>query len=197
MGLISAPQMLLIGSGGRNSGKTVFACAVIEKFRSRCDLAAAKVTVIRERSGECPRGGAGCGVCSSLDGAYCLTEETAAEGSKDTQRLLAAGAKRVYWLRVLDEYLEEGATALLDALGKDTLVVCESNSLRKAVEPGLFLMFIHTGDPVMKSSAQAVRAYADRIVTTDGRRFDFDAGGIEIREGRWTVRPDAEIRACE
>lgn len=186
--MLYAPRMLLTGSAGRNSGKTVFACDVLRRFASEEDIVAAKVTTIQERGGACPRGGDGCGVCSSLETDYCITEETAKDGPKDTQRLLAAGAKRVYWLRVLKEHLEQGARALLETIGDDHLTICESNSLRAVVEPGLFLLFRRRQSNEFKASAKAVRRWADRVVVFDGNRFDVDPGAICLVDGHWMMR---------
>ena len=189
--MLEAPNMLLIGSGGKNSGKTAFACSVIEKFRERRDVMAAKVTVIRGGERACPRGGEGCGVCTSLEGDYCLTEERIAGSEKDTHRLLDAGARSVYWLRVLSEHLEEGAAELLERIGGDVPLVCESNSLRNGVSPGLFLMLRHADSQEMKASARAVLDYADRLVLTDGRAFDFEPGSIELVDGQWAMHHPA------
>ena len=186
--MIYAPNILLVGSTGRDSGKTTFACSLINRLRARHEIVAAKVTTIQERDGTCPRGGEGCGVCATLEGRYCVTEETVRGGAKDTQRLLDAGAAKVYWLRVRKEHLMEGAAALLDVLGKDRLAVCESNSLRAVVEPGLFFMFRHSDAKTLKPSAKGVRAHADRIVTFDGAAFDLDPADMGVAGNRWTFR---------
>ncbi len=184
--------MILIGAAGRDAGKTVFACGVIRRFHD-VPVMAAKVTAVQERDGTCPRGGEGCGVCSSLEGAYCLTEETQAGETKDTQRLLAAGACRVFWLRVLKADLEAGARALLEALGPETPVICESNSLRTVVEPGIFIMVRHRAANIVKVSAQGVQQFADDIVYSDGEKFDFDMDRIGLVDKHW-VLADSEAQ---
>ena len=189
--MIYAPNMLLIGSAGRDSGKTTFACALMERFRDRHEIIAAKVTTVQERDGTCPRGGEGCGVCAAIEGRYCITEETASGGTKDTQRLLRAGAHKVYWLRVLREHLAEGATALIEAIGKDRLAVCESNSLRTVLEPGLFLLFRHSDMKTTKTSASAVLEHVDKAIVWDGARFDFDVRDMVAAGSRWTFRYEA------
>ncbi len=192
--MIAAPNLILIGAAGRDAGKTAFACELIRRFRD-APVMAAKVTAVQERDGTCPRGGEGCGVCSSLEGAWCLTEETQAGEAKDTQRLLASGARRVFWLRVLKADLEAGARALLDVLGPDTPVICESNSLRTVVEPGVFVMVRHRDAKTVKGSAQSVQQFADAVVVSDGARFDFDLDRIGLVDGRWILaRPEQEER---
>lgn len=186
--LLCAPHMIMLGSTGRDCGKTVFACELIRRFRARGKLMGVKVTTVQERDGLCPHGGEGCGACSSLAENYALTEETEAEGTKDTQRLLASGADRVLWLRVLREHLDEGARALLEAVGPDTLVVCESNSLRTAIEPGVFLMIQPQNASNVKASARRVIDLADRQVVSNGVAFDFDWDALESRDGRWILK---------
>ena len=135
--MIELAGMLMVGALGRGSGKTELACSLIKKFNSKCDIVGIKVTTIEDADAGCPHG-PGCGACSSLDGDYDITEEADSESDKDTCRMLAAGAGRVFWLRAMKTHLEEGISALLDIIGNDVICVCESNSLRQVVEPGAF-----------------------------------------------------------
>lgn len=185
--MIKLDGMLMIGSAGANVGKTELACALLRKFSKSCDITGIKVTTIKEKDGQCPRGGEGCGVCSSLDGVYCITQETESSSDKDTARLLRAGASRVFWLRVLKEHLPEGLTALLDIIGPNTVSICESNSLRQVVEPGLFLMARSHDLKDWKGSARQVKKYADRIVISDGSGFNLDLDRIKLINGKWTL----------
>lgn len=165
--MIKLDGMLMIGSAGSNVGKTELACALLNKFSKNHDIVGIKVTTIKDKDGQCPRGGEGCGVCSSLEGNFCITEETNKTSGKDTARLLAAGADRVFWIRVPKEHLVESITALLDVIGPEAVSICESNSLRQVVEPGLFLMARNNDSDAWKSSARQVRKYADRIIVSD------------------------------
>ena len=183
--MIKLDGMLMIGSAGRNAGKTVLACAAIKKFCKSTNITGIKVTTIKAKDGTCPRGGRGCGVCSSLDGNFCITEELKRNSSKDTSRLLAAGASRVFWLRVMRSHLKQGLNALLSIIGPDAVSICESNSLRHVVEPGLFLMVTAPNLKKWKASAQDVRRYVDKVVVSDGSNFDFDIDEIKLTQRRW------------
>jgi molybdopterin-guanine dinucleotide biosynthesis protein A len=185
--MIQLNGMLMIGSAQSNVGKTELACALLKKFSKSCDLTGIKVTTIKEQDGKCPRGGEGCGVCSSLEGVYHITEELNRNSGKDTARLLAAGATRVFWLRVLKEHLSEGVIALLEIIGKDAISICESNSLREIIEPGLFLITRNKDSNAWKNSAQRLRKYADRIVVSDGSSFDLSLDRIKLAGGKWTL----------
>ena len=181
----------MVGASDRNIGKTEFACSLIRKFGSQHNIIGIKVTTIEQADDGCPRGGRGCGVCATLEGNFCITEETDSQSDKDTCRMLAAGAKRVFWLRALKHHLKEGTNALLAAIGTDAASVCESNSLRLIVEPGLFFMFKAVDSDKCKLSAASVEKYADRVVLFDGNQFNIDINSIKLVDGKWAMKMDA------
>lgn len=179
----------MIGATGRNSGKSTLACRLIERHTRTADVVGVKVTTIRERGiGECPRGGEGCGACSSLEGDWAITEELGQHPDKDTGRMRTAGARRVYWLRVCQEHLEDGFRALLETVGPDAPVICEATGARQVVLPGLFLMALDPGTDDIKPSAVGVRHLADREVLFDGTEFDLPLETVQWHNGRWTLR---------
>lgn len=194
--MIHLPNLLLIGSAGRNTGKTELACSILRSFSPRGRIAGLKVTTIRERGASCPRGGEGCGVCATLEGEYLLTEESDGDPTKDTARLKEAGARPVYWLRTLADSLEPAFEAALRDLPAHTPVVCESNSLRRVVEPGLFLMVERPGSTQVKETAAAVWDLADRVVTIDTGRGAAGVSGpppadLSLTGGGWALREEA------
>ncbi len=180
--MISLPHWLLIGAAGRNAGKTALACALITRH---APVAAVKVTVVRPSDRGCPKGGDGCGVCSSVNEVpYWIRAETDPASPKDTARLLAAGASPVLWLCTRQAALPEALADLLSRLPPGP-VLAESNSLRHLVAPGLFLMVRLAGDPATKPSARAVLPHVDRVVVSDGATFDLDIGDVVFRDGAW------------
>ncbi len=189
--MIDIPCMIMVGAGDRNIGKTEFVCSLIRKFGSEHNIIGIKVTTINELDSSCPRGGEGCGVCARLEGNFCITEETNNLSNKDTCRMLAAGAKKVFWLRVLKNHFEEGITALLEVIGNDQIMICESNSLRSIVEPGLFFMVRNGKATRCKPSAKEVIRYADDIVLFDGNQFDIDINSIKLVNGKWAMKMNA------
>ncbi len=188
---MNIPTMLMIGAAGRNVGKTEFACALIRRLASRRDVVGVKITTIREEGGACPRGGAGCGVCASLQGAYLVTEETDPASGKDTARMLKAGASRVLWLRVCHANLEEGVRALMDLLPGDAPIVCESNSAREVIKPGYFVIIRDKKSKTIKESCQRVLALADRQILFDGAGWDTQPSGLLFDHGQWSWHMDA------
>lgn len=184
--MIDLPNWLLIGAAGRNAGKTALACALIAKHRP---ITAVKITVVRpENTSGCPRGGDGCGVCSSVNEIpYWIRSETNPDSPKDTARLLAAGADPVLWMCCRQSHLPEALDDLLSRL-PDLPVIAESNSLRHLVTPGLFLMVRLAGDPATKPSAKAVLPLVDRVVVSDGAVFDLDIEDVVHQDGAWRLR---------
>ncbi|MBT3377733.1 MAG: hypothetical protein HN742_06285 [Lentisphaerae bacterium] len=181
------PGMVMIGAAGRNVGKTEYACSLIRAVAPVQPVTGLKVTTVSERNGPCPRGGTGCGVCSSLDGDFCLTEERNTSSNKDTCRMLEAGARQVFWLRVLKDALATGAEALKAALPLDVPIVCESNSLRGVLEPDLFLIIRERGAAEAKQSAANVMAYADQVILFDKTGFDVPPAAVGWAKGVWRL----------
>jgi hypothetical protein len=181
----------MVGSFTRNSGKTELACQIIRRHADGEPIVGLKVTTVERTDGRCPHGDTGCGVCSSHAEPWVLSRELDREPPKDTCRLLASGAHAVHWLRVLRSELAGGAAELLRHVPTGRLSVCESNSLRTIVEPGLFLQVRAADSARSKPSARAVAHLADRVVVSDGRSFDLDLDRLAVVDGRWVLRRDA------
>jgi len=174
--MLHAPAMLLIGSTERHLGKTGLVCALIRALSPPHPVTAVKVSSPHQGPGARP-----------LDGPFRITEETRPGRRKDTQRMLKAGAHQALWLEVVPADLEAGAAALLERIGTDTLTICESNSLRTVLEPGLFLVLRGKAAEPVKASAQRVLDLADSLVAAGDGRFDLDLEGIAVVEGRWKL----------
>jgi hypothetical protein len=151
-------RLIIIGSTGRNSGKTFLAAELIRRF-DESPLTALKVTSIERLNDVCPRNGKGCGACA-ISGNFCLEEELSDSGSKDTTLLRAAGADRVFWLRCLRTALAEGFAAFLKHCGGGP-IICESNSLRELVNPAIFIMIRDSGGGKSKPSAEKAAEKSD------------------------------------
>jgi molybdopterin-guanine dinucleotide biosynthesis protein A len=184
------PAMAMIGAAARRVGKTAFACALIRQSAA-AGAVGLKITVIREPGSGCPRGGRGCGVCGGLAGNYAITEETRSGERKDTERMLAAGAARVLWLRVRRPHLEGGIRALRRRVPAGVPAVCESNSARSVLEPGVFLVLREAGSRRLKASCRRVLHHADRVVRFGGDGWDFPPERVVFTHGRWLLRQEA------
>jgi len=167
MELLKIEQMILIGSTGRNSGKTTLAVELIKKWKNKFPVIALKVTTIKDKTGKCPRGGQGCGVCTSIKENFELLEEVKNTTNKDTSLLLASGAEKVYWLKCLNTHIYDGIKHFMAQIPGNALIICESNSLRNVVIPGSFIMLKSIENDIIKQSASEVMDKADVIVEND------------------------------
>jgi len=190
-GPVFRPDLLLVGGSGRNSGKTELACRIIARHAPSEPVVGLKVTTVDRTDGHCPHGGDGCGVCSSLEVPWIVSEELDRRSTKDTCRMLASGARRVLWLRSLRSELAGGATELLDRVPPGWVAVGESTSLRGCVEPGLFLLVRGPESNGTKASARAVAHMADHVVVSDGRSLGLQLDRISVVDGRWVLRREA------
>lgn len=190
--MLRKPNFLIVGSTGRNTGKTEFACRLIQQYSHKHNIIGVKVVAIERSEAEsCPRGGKGCGVCTSLRSDFEITEEHELNPSKDTSRMLLAGASKVFFLKVDKNCLEKGFEALLKFIPDDSLVICESNSIRKVFEPGLFLVIKNAEDRTVKESCAEVIEYANKVVEFSNMSWDFNPDRILVKNNQWILREKA------
>jgi molybdopterin-guanine dinucleotide biosynthesis protein len=149
-------KMLLVGATEKHAGKTTLTVKIIKKIKSsnsRQKLTAIKITILRDGK-------------HSVSG-YKITDETKTDSVKDTARMLNAGADRVLWLRCDEFNAEIGVEKLLEDISQDSLIICESNSARNYIEPGLFLMVRKKDEGEIKTTAQKVLSFPHIEVRTE------------------------------
>lgn len=154
-----AKTMLLIGATEKHAGKTTLSVKVIKKFKTEHhdrELVAIKITILRDGK-------------HSVSG-YKITDETKRDSVKDTARMLNAGADKVLWLRCDEFHAEEGVEKLMKQVPEDALIVCESNSARNYIEPGLFLMIRKSDEGEIKETAKKVLRYPNIEIRTDMKK---------------------------
>jgi len=178
---------LIIGSTGRNIGKTEFACRVIENHSTREDIYGVKIIPVDKKEDNCHRGIDSCGLCNSLCGEYNITEEKIADSPKDTSRMLKAGAKKVYLLIVDRNCLESGIKAFSKIVPNDALMVIESNSIRNVIDPGLFIVIKNKKSSSIKPTCAEVIEFADEIVGFDNMNWDFNPDRVLIQNESWII----------
>jgi molybdopterin-guanine dinucleotide biosynthesis protein len=179
-------RLILIGASAQNAGKTTLATELIRLWKNLVPITALKVTTIHNHG--CPHGDAGCGACSLTASeqavGFALEREDVRSPAKDTTRLLDAGAEQVFWLRSTRARLAEGYARFLEQTAPQSLIICESNSLREALTPALFIM-LKCGEP-MKASAARVAPLAQINVTAP-----LDATAVAYIAARVTIEKDA------
>jgi hypothetical protein len=130
--MIIIPNLLLIAGTGTKSGKTTMACRIIEQFK-HLNITAVKISphfhettpglmIIHEEAG------------------YSIYEEKNRDTTKDTARMLLAGAGKVYFAKVLDNRLKFVFDKIMELIPEGAPIVCESPALRNFIEPGVFII---------------------------------------------------------
>ena len=161
---MNVSNMILLGATGRNLGKTTLAIHMIEKLKERVPIIAFKVITVRDHGDICPRGGKGCGICHGLKDCFDIREELG-DGEKDTMLLRKAGAQHVYLIRSLKDHVKDAIEKAMTYVPEGNLVICESNSVRTAVDPGLFIMITSPGlEEHYKPTAKEVISKADFVI---------------------------------
>lgn len=135
--MFTIPSMILIGGNSRHSGKTTLACHIIGKFSGSYRIIGLKVTSIRPGE-EIYHGNHN----PAEPDTYKILEEKNPDTAKDTSLMLKAGADKVFYIQARDEYLSIALQKFLKVAGPSSFIVCESRSLRKFVNPGIFFMMI-------------------------------------------------------
>ena len=65
--------------------------------------------------------------------------------------MLAAGARKSFFVMALDEQLPEAMQQVLSIIDHHDFIVCESGGLRNFVSPGLFFMMSGKDNPDIKA----------------------------------------------
>ncbi len=160
--IVKHKNLLIVAGTGRNVGKTEFICQLINKVRLTADIYTLKVSAVY------PDEGIYHGSHSGNEIVGRLFEETRIDLDKDTSRVLRAGAKRAFYLRSDHDCIEEGYLQFRSFIPENAAVVCESNSLREVIEPGLMIL-VRPETYDLKPRAAALLPLCDIEIISDGQ----------------------------
>ncbi|NOU59105.1 hypothetical protein [Marinifilum caeruleilacunae] len=174
-------HIILLAGNGQNVGKTLFACRLIESLKSKFDVVGIKIcphfhelpadTIFIKKTDD-----------------YQIIKEYKEEGSKDSNRLLSAGAKEVYYIQAKDDKLKEVLDLLDNMISSLGPVIIESGGLRNILKPGLFLMIENKNNKKLKPQTIDYRKLADVNIEFDGEQFNFDPKNIEFSNQKWVIK---------
>lgn len=169
-------NLLVVGGTGRNVGKTEFICQLIEVVSSDHPVYTLKISAVY------PDEELFCGNHAPGNAEQHLSEELNVSGTKDTCRMLRAGAQKAFYLRSSDENVLEGYRMFQKHIPEGLIVICESNSLGQLIEPALSVIIKSSKLPI-KSRALPLLERADLIVTSDGVSGFPELKAIEYLKG--------------
>ncbi|MCB2201258.1 hypothetical protein KQH26_00670 [bacterium] len=167
-------NLLLISGSGRNCGKTTLACKIIANITKTTTVYALKISPHFHQMSEKQEL-----LLKQKD--YSIFRETDMNATKDSSRMLKAGARESLYLQCEDYVVQEAFQQLLNFIPEDTSVVCESGSLAKAIQPGLHL-FLGNGNKNSKHQESA-----DRLVHFNGEVFDLNIDQVEFDVNTWKL----------
>lgn len=154
-------KLLVVGGTGRDVGKTEFLCQLIHKVSVTHKVYALKVSAIF------PDEELFHGSHDESENSLHLYEELNRSTTKDTSRMLRAGAQKVFYLRSTDEGILDGYRAFVNQIPSKAIVICESNSLGQFVKPALAIV-VKSVNGSVKPRAIALLESADLVVVSDG-----------------------------
>lgn len=153
---------IIIGVGGAHSGsgKTTYACLLLEKLGGWGAIKYTKTGMYASITDE-P------GVLMTAD--------------KDTRRMLDSGAERVLWVQSPPSELVDILPMAVERLSDLRGVIVEGNSAIEFLKPDI-IIFIFGGDPgILKGSAKDVLRKAD-VIVSEGEFFaETQAGAKRFR----------------
>jgi len=178
------PNLIIIGGSSRNVGKTSLALKLIEKLALSQKVTGLKVTSLRHGEDGFH------GIHDSLKkNSFRITEEQDRGASKDTSRMLRAGAEKVFFIESPDHLLESAFLEFMRVHNPGGPLVCESRSLRRAVVPGLFILLKHFKISMIKPGFDFYESKADLIFTIEpeSKSSESLADIIEWDQNTWKI----------
>ena len=155
------PHLIIVAGTHRNVGKTEFITRLIGKFRPVVDLFGLKVSAVAPEISSAHKDH----FESWADNVY---EETRKDSTKDTSRMLQAGARRVFYLSGSNAAdLLAGFDYFLRQIPAAGAIVCESNSLWHYIQPAL-LIVIRSPNSSSEDTLRKMLDRADLIISSDG-----------------------------
>ena len=134
-------KIITVSGAHSNIGKTTAVEYVLQRLKN---WSALKVTVVKDTP--CPRN-AHCGICEEQDAPFSIVRDARIinKKGKDTQRMKAAGAKKVVWLKARPSGLKAGLEKALRHFGGSDGVVIEGTSVLKHIKPDLGIFISDKG----------------------------------------------------
>jgi hypothetical protein len=130
--MISLPNLIIIAGTGNKSGKTSMVCRIIKSY-AQLKITAIKITPHFHETTEGL-------VPVAEEKGFAVYSETNLESTKDTSRMLHAGAEKVYFAKVWDDQLLNAFNKILENVCEGSPLICESPALRNYIEPGIFII---------------------------------------------------------
>jgi hypothetical protein len=171
---------LLIAGTGRNVGKTGFACRIIALMTKKHDVVAIKVSPHLHEQDPGQK-------VIFRDSTFQIIEERNPATSKDSSRMLRAGASRVFYLQTIDKHIREPFEKLLSLIPGHQPVVCESGAMLEYARPGLFVLVKRKEQTAFKEGLEQLDYSPDVWVEFDGEAFSPKPDVLVYEKESWKI----------
>ena len=173
-------KLLLIAGTGRNTGKTLLASSIIERFSPDLKITGLKISPHFHNGTE------------SLQSLYKnenfnIYQETSLTSLKDSSRMLKAGAHKVFYIECYDEYMQEAYNKFLELADVSGPIICESLALRKYVRPGIFFIVDSKYILNKKQDVLDIKQKADLFIETDNENSASIINRISYNHNSWML----------
>ncbi len=177
------PNMLIVCGAGRNTGKSTLTKLLIEKYSKGNRIAACKITPHFHEQPEDKLI-----LWQNIDCKVYLENEI---NHKDSSQFLQAGANPVYYVECKDYKIEEAFEVLLQHLGENKLLICESGFLANIYKPGILIFLENKNNTDLKADKFSLKEIADIKVCSEQGKLDEELDKvlqmIEIVNNKWVV----------
>ena len=179
------PQLLVIGGATRNVGKTTLTCRIIEKFSKQNKIIGVKIKTIYENDnffhGKDKKP-------LKKNENFRICEEKITNLSSDGEKMLKAGAERVFKIKTKNNWLKSAFVELQKIASKDYCFICESNSLVEVIKPSVYILIMKKNSTDIKPSAKKNKNLANKIIFTDGKNHDFNINDLSFEKEKWIIK---------
>jgi len=166
-------NILIVMGTGRNIGKTVTACNLIQNLSKKHRTVGVKISPhFHELEPNLK-------YLRQSEEIVVVEEQHITE--KDSSQMLQAGAKKVFYVQVKNEKLADAFDLILKSVDLEQPIVVESGGLYEIIEPGL--LFFITGEKPKKEIK--IRKGTNVVKMNSGEVRNFEWNSIQFKNGNF------------
>ncbi|MCK5781778.1 MAG: hypothetical protein KAH10_04275 [Flavobacteriales bacterium] len=172
-------NLLLIGGTKQNIGKTTFTCDVIKAYSPNNKIIAIKTSCHFH-------GILDTDIVIANNDKFVIVKETVTNTGKDSARMLGLGANEVYFIQSKDEFIGEAYSFLEKYFDNNSLIICESASLRSYIKSSVFIVLKASEDEKIPDNKTNLHK-ADIFVIDYLSKVENIDIFVEIRHNCWKL----------